>query len=135
MKKILISIVIIISTLTFVKAQNFIGHSVDEIRTTMKRIRPDFREDNSTINAKSIKYVDKAKDNTLIFFLSPEGKCLYSKFMLDVSYAKSAVDTLTKNYTYLDNLTWADERNGDDFTIKMVNNEYYFTIVISKNDD
>ncbi|HBF88241.1 MAG TPA: hypothetical protein DDX39_06325 [Bacteroidales bacterium] len=135
MKKLFISIVIIFANLTFVDAQILIGHNVDEIRSMMKRIRPNFREDNSTVNAKSIKYVDKAKDNTLIFFLSPEGKCLYSKFMLDVSYAKSAVDSLSKKYKYLDNLTWYAEKDDKEFSIKMVNNEYYFTIVISDKED
>ena len=55
--------------------------------------------------------------------------------MLDVSYAKSAVDSLSKKYKYLDNLTWYAEKDDKEFSIKMVNNEYYFTIVISDKED
>lgn len=130
MKNLLIITALIISSIGIISAQNLIGKNVNEIRQTMKRVRPDFREDKSTINAKSLKYIDKTKDNTLIFFLSENKICKYSKFMLDVSCAKNTVDTLTKSFKYTDNLTWLDKRNGKDYEIKLLNNEWYFTLQI-----
>lgn len=134
MKKLLLIVILTISSFSLIEAQNLIGHNATDVRRLMKTLRPTFKEDVSIVNPKSIKYVDKTKDNTLMFFINEKGICTYQKFMLDVSCAKNAVDTLNKRFKYLDNLTWADRRNSKDYVIKMVNNEWYFTIQISEKD-
>lgn len=123
------------SICSFMFAQNLIGKHVNDIRTIMPKLRPGFHVDNTTVEAKSIKYIDKGGDNTLIFFIDEKGICKYQKFMMEINFAKNAVDTLTKNYKYLDKLTWLDKRNDNDYLIQMQNNEYYFTVVYSLKED
>ena len=93
------------------------------------------RQGTTTVEAKSVKFIDQGGDNTLIFFIDEKGFCKYQKFMMEVNFAKNTVDTLTKNYKYLDNLTWLDKRNDKDYLIKMQNNDYYFTVVYSLKED
>lgn len=116
-------------------AQNLIGRHINDIKTIMPKLRPKYHIDNTTVEAKSVKFIDQGGDNTLIFFIDDKGFCKYQKFMMEVNFAKNTVDTLTKNYKYLDNLTWLDKRNDKDYLIKMQNNEYYFTVVYSLKED
>ncbi|OFX19869.1 MAG: hypothetical protein A2033_19790 [Bacteroidetes bacterium GWA2_31_9] len=128
-----IALLLIISNFSF--SQNLIGQHVNDIKATMSKLRPKYHIDNTTVEAKSVKFIDQGGDNTLIFFIDEKGFCKYQKFMMEVNFAKNTVDTLTKNYKYLDNLTWLDKRNDKDYLIKMQNNDYYFTVVYSLKED
>lgn len=128
-------LIFLISLSSFLIAQNLIGRHVNEIKTLVPKLRPKYHIDNTTVEAKSIKFIDQGGDNTLIFFTDEKGICKYQKFMMEVNFAKNTVDTLTKNYKYLDKLTWLDTRNNNDYLIKMQNNEYYFTVVYSLKDE
>lgn len=134
MKKIYLIAILILFICSFSESQNFIGLHVDDIKKAMPKLRPKFKIDNTTVEAKSIKYIDQGGDNTLIFFLDDKGICQYQKFMMEVNFAKNTVDTLTKNYKYIDKLTWLDKKSNKDYVIKMQNNEYYFTVIYSEKD-
>jgi len=99
MKKLLLIVILTISSFSLIEAQNLIGHNATDVRRLMKTLRPTFKEDVSIVNPKSIKYVDKTKDNTLMFFINEKGICTFQKFMLDVSCAKNTVDTLSGNFS------------------------------------
>ncbi|OFX42350.1 MAG: hypothetical protein A2046_11055 [Bacteroidetes bacterium GWA2_30_7] len=133
--KAIIILTFLLSISSFIIAQNLIGLHANEIKTIMPKLRPKFHIDNTTVEAKSIKFIDQGGDNTLIFFIDDKGICKYQKFMMEVNYAKNTVDTLTKNYKYIDKLTWIDKRNNTDYLIQMQNNEYYFTVVYSLKDE
>lgn len=135
MKKYILTLVLLFfAQIYFLSAQNLVGYSVNEIKKVMPKIRPTFELDESTLESKnpSIKYSDPDGDNTLMFFIDQDGLCKYCKFMLETDLAKHAVDTLTKNYKYIDKLTWRDTKGRKDCVIQMVNSEWFFTIIIKE---
>ncbi|PLW99842.1 MAG: hypothetical protein C0594_16545 [Marinilabiliales bacterium] len=108
-----------------------------DIKKMMPKVRSGFYLDETTMESKnpSLKYTDKSEDNTLMFFLDEDGICKYEKFMLDIDKAKYTVDTLTKNYKYLDDLKWEHDNGRKECLIQMKNSEWFFTVFITEIKD
>ena len=133
MKLLPITIILVLISLNVLHAQNYIGKNSLDIKISMKENRG-YVMDDRTINTTNpcIKYIDTRKEKTLMFFLDDYGNCLYSKFMIDTKFAKHSVDTLTRKYKYLDNLTWLDKTGEVPCIIRMQNSDYFFTIIIEE---
>lgn len=133
MKQLLI-IIAVIGIAMAAQSQNLVGYNVDEIRKIVKKVRPSYEVDETSLDGKnpSIKFMDKEGDNTLMYFIDENGICKYAKFMLDIDVAKNTVDTLTRKHKYVDKLTWIDKTGKKDCRIQMQNSDWFFTLLITE---
>jgi hypothetical protein len=116
-------------------AQNFIGMNPDQIATVLKQTYPDFKIDKNAVNHtyKYLKYVDKISEQTILFFLAENNICTYVRWMSDYSNINDMVDMLNKKYKKTGTNTWAYSDKGQNYSVKLEEEEWYFTVTFRKN--
>jgi hypothetical protein len=117
------------------RAQNFIGLNTIEIAGVIKSIHPQFKLDKNAVNHtyNYLKYVDKIGEQTILFFLSDKDICTYVRWMSDYSNMNDMIGMLNKNYKKSGANTWAFSEKGEDFTVKLEEEEWFFTVSFRKN--
>ena len=116
-------------------SQNYIGMHPGEIATALKSEFPQFKLDKSAVNHayKYLKYVDKISEQTILFFLSDTDICTYVRWMSDYSNLNDMIGSLNKKYRKSGENTWSFSDKGENFTVKMDEEEWYFTVTVRKN--
>ncbi len=116
-------------------SQTFIGMTPDLIATTMKAEHPAFRIDKNAVNRsyKYLKYVDKISEQTVLFFLSDDDHCTYVRWMSDYSNLNDMIATLNKKYRKSGENTWTFADKNGNYTVKLEEEEWYFTVSWRKN--
>lgn len=101
----------------------------------MKTKNPQFKLDKSTVNHeyKYMKYVDKISEQTLLFFLSDADVCTYVRWMCDYSNLSDMISMLNASYKKSGVNTWTYASKGFKYTVKLEEEEWYFTISFRKN--
>lgn len=115
--------------------QNYIGMHPAEIATALKTEFPQFKLDKNAVNHayKYLKYVDKISEQTILFFLSDNNICTYVRWMSDYSNLNDMIGFLNKKYRKSGENTWSFTDKGENFSVKMAEEEWYFTITFRKN--
>jgi hypothetical protein len=115
--------------------QNFIGMGPEQIASTLKADYPQFKLDRNAVNHtyKYLKYVDKISEQTILFFMSDNNTCTYVRWMSDYANLNDMTAMLNKKYRKNGSNAWSYADKGENYTVKMVEEEWYFTITFRKN--
>jgi hypothetical protein len=115
-------------------SQNYVGMGKTDIQKHMRKVNPGFDLDEGVINNtyKYLKFVDKYNEETWLFFLSDKDICTHSKLMSDYSNLDMRTKDLNKRYKKTGELTWKYIDKGISYTVELVKEEWYFTIVTKK---
>lgn len=116
--------------------QNFIGMTKDEIKQTMNESKKEFyfAKEVNTDKYHFLKFENMDETKTMLFILSENGKCKYTKLMCDYSLLKHFEDSLNSNYEYQKNMKWIDYSENDsipDYLIELEKRDWFFTIKTS----
>ncbi|HEX2394952.1 MAG TPA: hypothetical protein VHI78_06365 [Bacteroidales bacterium] len=116
-------------------SQNFIGMNPESIATVLKSEYPQFKLDKNAVNHsyKYLKYVDKISEQTILFFLSDDNHCTYIRWMSDYSNLNDMVGMLNRKYKKSGENSWTYADKGGNFSVKLEEEEWYFTVSIRKN--
>ena len=119
------------------QAQNYIGLDSDSLKIVLKQNEKSFRIDNSTVNKvyKYLKYVDKINEQTWLFFLNESNVCTHHKLMSDYLNYDDTVQKLNMNYQSTGNKTWEYDDKGKIYTITLIEEEWYFTVVTKEKKE
>jgi hypothetical protein len=130
-----ITVVLVASGLQTTTAQQFIGLTTAEIGALMKTGYPQFKQDKSTVNHTFtyLKYVDKITEQTILFFMSDQDRCTYVRWISDYSNLNEMIETLNRKYIRNGNNAWTFKENGEEFSVTLVEDEWYFTVSYRKN--
>lgn len=137
MKKFFVMCVFILfASHSFVSAQDFIGKTVEEIKSLMEESKKEFSftREVDTEEYHYLKFENKDKTKTMLFILSDEGICEYTRLMCDYALLKNMVDSLNANYKYQKDQTWFDYRPDEeyDYLIELEKRDWFFTIKTSR---
>jgi hypothetical protein len=115
--------------------QNFIGMTKTEIPDALKVAYPQFKLDKSMTNHayNYIKFVDKISEQTILFFLSDKNICTYVRWMSDYSNLGDMTAMLNKKYHKAGQSEWTYTDKGEDYTVKLEEGDWYFTVSFRKN--
>jgi len=118
-----------------VHGQNFIGLNSAEITGLMKSVNPQFKLDKSTVNHsfKYLKYIDKITEQTVLFFMSDKDQCTYVRWMSDYSNLNDIIESLNRKYKMSDTNLWTYSDKGEEYSVTLVEDEWYFTVNFRKN--
>jgi len=116
-------------------SQNFIGKEPQAIASLLKSQYPQFKLDKSAVNHsyKYLKYVDKISEQTILFFLSDDDHCTYVRWMSDYSNLNDMIEMLNKKYKKSGENSWTYADKSGNYSVKMEEEEWYFTITFRKN--
>jgi hypothetical protein len=127
----------LIISISFMSAlsQNYIGMGPVEIAAAMKAGNPQFKLDKTAVNNtyKYLKYVDKISEQTILFFMTEKNVCTYVRWMADYSNLNDIIPMLNKKYRKTGENTWSYADKGENYSVKMEEEEWYFTITFRKN--
>jgi hypothetical protein len=123
------------ANLFVMQGQNFIGHNSAEIAGLMKTVNPQFKLDKNAVNHtfKYLKYVDRISEQTILFFMSDKDECTYVRLMSDYSNLSDMIESLNKKYKKNGTNTWSFAENGEDYSVTLAEDEWYFTVSYHKN--
>jgi hypothetical protein len=126
---------LLIAGLSELNGQNFIGMSKSAIPEVLKTRHPEFKPDKGAVNHSYnyLKFVDKVSEQTLLFFLSDKDVCTYVRWISDYSNLSDMTTMLNKNYHKSGVNSWTYTDKGDDYTVTLVEGEWYFTVSFRKN--
>jgi hypothetical protein len=118
-----------------VSAQHFIGLNPTEIAALMKSEQPQFKLDKSAVNHtyKYLKYVDKISEQTILLFLSDKDICTYVRWMSDYANLNDIIGKLNASYRKTGVNNWSYTQKNEKYTVKLEEEEWYFTITYRKN--
>ena len=113
------------------KSQNLIGYHSDDIKKNMREIQNEFRLNDDTKNEyyNYIKFENRFGTKTFLFFLSENDTCTYTKLMCDYSELRKTLKMLNEKYQKVNENMWMDEKNGEIYTITLIKEQWYFTLV------
>lgn len=136
MKKISSALLFFLGLGVFLPAQNLIGYTKAEILRIMKEEHRDYVLNTSTKNPvyRYLKYEDRTRTRTILFFLSEDDKCTYFKFLGDYSYLKTKTAELNEKYRKINESTWMETRGDEKFRIELEKGEWFFTVTTRKAD-
>jgi hypothetical protein len=135
LKKLLLPFIILFSMATLVNGQNYIGLHKSEIENLLKASMPDFKQDKYAVNHSFnyVKYVDKITEQTILFFLSDSDICTYVRWMSDYANLNDMIGMLNRKYVKTGSNTWSYTDKGEEYTVKLEEEEWYFTVSYRKN--
>jgi len=115
--------------------QNFIGLHEDEIAGLLKTVNPQFKLDRNAVNRayNYLKFVDKVSEQTILFFISDSDVCTYVRWMADYANLTDMTGMLNRKYLRNGPNSWSYSENGDNYTVTLVEEEWYFTVSFRKN--
>jgi len=126
---------LLIACLGELHGQNFIGMSKSDIPALLKTKYPQFKLDKGVVNHayNYMKFVDKVSEQTLLFFLSDKDVCTYVRWISDYSNLGDMTAMLNRNYHKNGTNSWTYSDKGDNYTVNLVEGEWYFTVSFRKN--
>jgi len=131
-----LGILIFMSAFSYIaEGQNFIGLHKNEIQGMLKKVNPQFKLDRGVINHtyNYLKFVDKVSEQTILFFLSDRDSCTYVRWMSDYSNLGDMTGMLNHKYRKDGPNKWSYTDKGSDYSVTLVEDEWYFTVSYRKN--
>ena len=122
---------------TGIQSQNYIGLDSDSLKIVLKQNEKSFRIDNSTVNKvyKYLKYVDKINEQTWLFFLDENNVCTHHKLMSDYLNYNDTVQKLNEKFRSTGDKTWKYADMGKEYTITLIEEEWFFTVITKEKKD
>ncbi len=113
---------------------NYIGKSKEEIIKKMNEDNPAFVLDDGMVNEtyKYLKFFDKNNEETMLFFLSDNDICTYTKLLSDYANINARTDELNKNYKNAGELKWVFVDRGEVYFVELKKEKWYFTVITKK---
>lgn len=112
---------------------NFIGLDKKDIEKKMENDYPNFYQAkviNRSYNY--LKYQDDLGEQTILFFLNDDDECFSMKMMSHYVYLGEEITKLNKNYTKEGDDKWTFEDGGDNYTVKLKQEQWFFSIIVKK---
>ncbi|MGM0497549.1 MAG: hypothetical protein ACQESJ_06490 [Bacteroidota bacterium] len=136
MKTFFLTVVVLFTFLLSIgNGQDFIGKSKDEIKKMMKESKEEFyfSKEVNTGKYHFLKFENMDETKTMLFMLSDDEICEYTKLMCDYSLLKSFEDSLNSNFEYQQNMEWIDysEDTTQNYLIELEKKDWFFTIKTS----
>lgn len=115
-------------------SQNMVGLSKSEVQKQMAANFTKFSQSSFGVstNINTLKYIDTKTDRTLIFYFAKNGNCEYSKMIEDMDLIQTRIKEFNTKYKPNGELTWIENVRGKKFTIKIVKEEYIFSVLITE---
>lgn len=131
MKKLAL-IALLLPFFTILSAQNLIGYKENEIRKYMSENMKDLSL-NKVTNNKFIylKYSDTSDSYTTLFFLGPDSVCKSIRIICDDEAKARKIKEFNTLYKRTGENHWVDRKNGKEYQIILVDNEWSSTITIN----
>jgi hypothetical protein len=119
-----------------INAQNYVGLHKDEILSLMDETQKDFRLNTGVINKtyNYLKYEDKVKEQTLLFFLDDDDCCTYVRLMSDYANLNDVLDSLNGKYNRHSENKWTYSDEGGVYTVNLKKEEWFFTVNTKKEE-
>jgi len=130
MKKIVFNIIMLVISLNL-SGQNLLGYKAAKIEKYIASNYENLVKEENSKNEyyRYLKYTDgTAGTSTFYFFLSENNKCTSIKSMHIHSMKDKVIKELDELYTRTGENTWSDSKKGKEAVIKLLNEEWYFTI-------
>lgn len=112
-------------------SQNLIGYKAVDLKKYMSENRSDMNLDK--VNNKSFsyfKYSDKYDAQTMLFFLTPDSVCKNIRIVCNNSIRDAKIKELDSAYLKSDKNTWIDKREGKSYRVRLVDDDWSFSITI-----
>ncbi|MDZ7738488.1 MAG: hypothetical protein U5K32_05360 [Bacteroidales bacterium] len=132
MKILPLAIIMILLSVTLT-GQNLLGFTPDEITEYIKENHRNLVKDNNSRNEyyDYLKYTDGTSGTTTVyFFMSEDKKCKRVKRMHVHSLKDEVIREMDSLYVKKGDNTWVDEKKENRALIRLVNEEWFFTINI-----
>ncbi len=112
--------------------QNLLGYEDDMIERYVQKNMKELVRENDVKNEhyNYLKYSDSGGTTTVYFFLSEDNKCTRIKRMHVHSLKDQVVEELDSKFERSGEDTWFDKKGKVNAVIKLINEEWYFTVII-----
>ncbi|HBH49771.1 MAG TPA: hypothetical protein DDX98_14090 [Bacteroidales bacterium] len=115
---------------------NYIGKSADEIKELVLEHHKMYKPNTAFINDSYnyLKYEDRIREITVLFFLNDNNHCRMIRIMSDYSNINDLRDELDSNYESVDNYNWKYKAGNMCYSVSLTEEDWYFTIAIKKKE-
>lgn len=115
-------------------SENFIGQSKTEIVKSVNDKYKTFKLNRAFVNNtfNYLKYEDRIREITVLFFLTDNNKCKMIRIMSDYSNLRDLKEELDNNYTSKEENLWEYNFDGTEYTVEMLEGDWFFTISIKE---
>ena len=112
-------------------SQNLIGFKTDYISKYMTcNMREMTMEKVNNNSFRYLKYTDKNDTQTMLFFLNPDSVCNNIRIVCNNSIRDAKIKELDSSFSKSGNSSWIDRRSGKNHNIRLVDDEWSFSINI-----
>ena len=126
----IISIILMISAIISISAQNYVDVHKDEIIRIMSQKHRNFKLNKDVINRNYnyLKYEDNISEQTILFFLSDDNFCTMVRWMSGYANIHDMLSMLNKEYDKTEKNQWTYIQNGKKYVINLEEGEWFFTV-------
>lgn len=134
-KKIIIGF-LLLALFSPMHAQHIIGMHKDQLTKEMRKLYPDFIQDNSSVNStyKYLKYIDKTNEQTLLVFLTENDVCKSTKLISDYMNLLDVKNNLDKNYKPSGKDKWTYTVDKETYLVTLKREKWFFSVFTSKKE-
>ena len=106
------------------------------MKNLMAEHRKELFIDASSVNTvfNTLKYIDRMRNQTLLFIFSEDDICLYTQWMCDYSMLNKVISDLNSTYKQTAENSWHYEHKNEPYIITLTTGEWFFTITTRKAD-
>ena len=125
-----IFIILLISAITKLSAQNYVDVHKDEIIRIMSQKHRNFKLNKDVINRNYnyLKYEDNISEQTILFFLSDDNICTMVRWMSSYANIHDMLSMLNKEYDKTEKNQWTYIKNGKKYVVNLEEGEWFFTV-------
>lgn len=118
-------------------SEHFIGMNKTEISKKIAEGHRSFKLNSAFINNayNYLKYEDRIREITVLFFLDDDENCRMIRIMSDYSNLNDLEEELNNNYNIIKKDYWHYNENGVNYDVKLEEGDWFFTISIKENKD
>lgn len=115
---------------SILRGQHMIDLTKEEVLVLVKDNHKEFRRDKSVVNQRFnyLKYVNGLRSRTWIMYFTEEDICRSTKLVCDYGEFDEVLEELNKAYDKVGESEWAYELVSDTIYVKLVREEWYFTV-------
>lgn len=127
-KGLILTLLMLISVF-WLSAQQYIGKNKEEVRKLVAEHQKELIEDESVNNPvyDMIKYSDRLENQTVIFVFN-DGLCSYFKQMCDYSMLKEITKKLDSDNDRANDSTWYYQADSNKYVINLKKEQWYFVV-------
>lgn len=117
--------------------RNFMGLHKTEISKLIAENNKSFKLNTAYINNayNYLKYEDKIREITALFFLDDDDYCRMIRIMSDYSNLNDIIEDLNEHYNETGTNLWSYSNSGKNYVVKLEEGDWFFTISIKVDKD